>query len=111
MVDHGDSNNDSGLVISSTDQFGTYRCGTQGAEIFIFVSFGEDQKKALSYWDGAVTLRTIKFGRIKLLKGVLLGGASRTKRILSIDESFLHSRAFNVYKPFKCLGESTTCQI
>ena len=58
------------------DQLGTNRCGTKCAEIFVFVSLGEDEKKALAYRDSAFALRTIELGGIKLLEGFVFGKTS-----------------------------------
>ncbi len=52
------------------------------------------------YRDGTVTLRTIEFGCIKVLKGFFLDIICRRKRVPTIDESMLHGSAVLDYRLF-----------
>ena len=73
------------------DQFRANRFGTECAKIFVFVSLGEHQKKALAHRDSAFTLRTIEFGGIKLLEGFVFDRTGRRNRFTTIKESTLHN--------------------
>ena len=73
------------VLASRTDQFGTNRCGTKCAKIFVFIALGEHEEKVLAYRDSAFASRTVELGGIKLLEGFVFGKTCRRNRVSTIE--------------------------
>ena len=73
------------VLASRTDQFGTNRCGTKCAKIFVFVALWEHEEKVLAHGDSAFAPRTVEFGGIKFLEGFVFGKTCRRNRVSTIE--------------------------
>ena len=54
---------------SITIEFCSHRARTKGTQIFVFVTFGQDQQKPFSNRNGATAVRTVKLGGVELFIG------------------------------------------